>query len=332
MKRYQNPKLIRSLAAVVAGFALLTGTLHGAPFLYNPGDLVLAIRQTGGASDYVVNIGKATNYSTLPAGTTLIVSNLSISQLTSAFPSVNELQWSVAAASRPPGVAGFPLQTLWVTAPRLDAGTPAAPWLRKGQFIQGNAGSQIDAVGYNAGQASSILPGGPDNTVTGVVIPVNHSYAIGPVIGIDGNYVGNFQGDVETLTDAAFDSDPNNVSRADLYELLPGTSASGTLDTPGRYLGYFELKPNGSLTFNTTVPPPPAPVITSVVRIGNVTTVSFTTVANATYRLRTAGAPGASVSTWTTGGTSVSGNGSVQTLQDTSSADARFFAVEAQSQ
>ena len=55
---------------------------------------------------------------------------------------------------------------------------------------------------------------------------------------------------------------------------------------PGRYLGFFEFKPDGTLTFNTTAPLPAQPSITSVVRNGDVTTVSFTTVSGLTYRLR----------------------------------------------
>jgi len=66
-----TPRIIRGLAAWVGGFALFTGALQAAPFLYAPGDLLLAFRQAGGASDYVVNIGKATNFSTPPTGTTL---------------------------------------------------------------------------------------------------------------------------------------------------------------------------------------------------------------------------------------------------------------------
>jgi hypothetical protein len=328
MKANRNPKLIRSLAAVVGGFALFTGTLRAAPFLYSPGDLVLAVRQSGNAYDYVVNLGKATNYNALPQGTNFVVSNFSVAQLNAAFPSVNELKWSVAAANRPPLDPNYPIQTLWLAAPRLDASLQSAPWLRKGQFTQATAGAQIDAVGNNAASSSSSQSTGLTNTITGVVIPVSTDYTLGPVIGDSGNYVGTFQGNVETLTPTDFDGDPANVSRADLYELQPATS---TLGLPGRYLGYFELKPDGTLTFSTSAPLPPRPTITNVTRTGNVTTVSFTTVSGATYRLRASDAAGltSAVSSWSTGD-SISGNGSVLSLSDTNTADIRFFAVDAQ--
>jgi hypothetical protein len=330
MKANRNLKLSRRLAAVVGGFAWFSGTLQAAPFLYSSGDLVLAFRQTGSANDYAVNLGKATNYSNLPVGTTFTVTNLSASQLGSAFPSVNELNWSVAAAIRSAGNPNYPIQTLWVARPRLDAGVQSAPWLRKGTSTQGTAGAQIDAVGARAANGSSFLSAGANNTGTGVVIPVNTDFNLGQVLGSFGNYDNTFQGNVENLTAADFDGDPGNVSRSDLYELLPGNS---TLNLPGRYLGYFELKPNGTLKF--TVPSatatPPAPNITSVTRNGDVTTVSFTTVAGATYRLRTTNAAGLTtpVSTWAVGD-SIAGTGGVLSLTDTNTAGIRFFRVAAE--
>jgi hypothetical protein len=328
MKIHRNLKLLRSLTVGVAGFAWFTGATLAAPFLYSPGDLVLAFRQTGAPVDYAVNIGKATNYNNLPGGTTFTVTNLSGAQLNAAFPSVNELRWSVAAANRPPLDANYPIQTLWIARPRLDNNVQSAPWLRKSQALQGNTGSQVDGVGYNAGQASSILPGGPNNTATGVHIPVTLNFNISQVIGAAGNYAGNyagnFQGNVENLTPADFDGDPGNVSRSDLYELLPGSG-----NPPGRYLGYFELKPNGTLTYTAASTVLPAPTITNISRVGNVTTVSFTTVAGGTYKLRATTAAGLStpVSTWTLGN-SIAGTGAVLSLTDTSTADIRFFAVE----
>lgn len=331
MKIHRTQQLIRGLATLVGGFALFTGALQAAPFLYAPGDLVLAFRQTGNASDYVVNIGKATDYSVLPPGSTVIINNLSVAQFSSAFPSINGLKWSVAAANRPPLVPNFPVQTLWVTAPRANADLQSNPWLRKPQAVQGNTGSQVDGVGVNAALSSSLLPAGSDNTATGVVIPVNAPFAIGPVLGIDGDYVGNFQGIVENLTPDDFDGDASNVSRSDLYEVVPGTRAGGTLDTPGRHLGYFELKPDGTLSFNNPVPTPPRPTITNIGRTGEVTTVSFNTVAGVTYRLRYTDAAGLTspLSTWSTGA-SISGTGSVLSLDDTHADPVRFYVVEAQ--
>ncbi len=325
MKTNRNPKLIRSLAAVVGGFAWFTGAVSAAPFLYTSGDLTLTFRKSGNATDYVVNIGKATNYNNLPAGTTFTVSNLAVGQLSSSFPDYNELKWSVAAANRLEALdPNYPAQTLWISRQRISPSVPSTPWQRRGQSLQGNNGSQIDAIGKNAALASSTLPGNANNTATGVVIPVGNNPNVGTAIGVNGNYAGNFQGNVETLTAADFADNAGNVSQADLYELLPGSGDA-------RYLGYFEFKPNGTLTFNNPAVAPPAPTITGIVRNGAVTTVSFTTTAGATYRLRAAAAAGLTtpVSTWTTGA-SIVGTGAVLSLSDTNTADIRFFAVDAQ--
>lgn len=330
MKNPRTPRISRHAPALAGGFAVLTGALHAAPFLYAPGDLVLAIRQTGNASDYVVNIGKATNFSALPLGTTLAITQLSASQLHDAFPSVNGLQWSVAAANRPPLAPGFPLQTLWVSAPRQEDVVQTTPWLRKGSFVQGTAASQVDALGVRAASASSSQVAGPNNTETGVIIPVSSDFALAPVIGDSGNFVGTFQGNVEGVTADDFDGDPSNISRADLYELIPGTSSGGTLNKPGRHLGYFELKSDGSLTFKTGSTPPPPPNITAIDRNGDTTTVSFTTVGTATYRLRAAGVLTTPFSAWAVVAGPIAGTGGILSLQETNPSENGFFAVEIQ--
>jgi hypothetical protein len=321
---------LRSLGAWLAGLTVFTGALQGAPFLYAPGDLVLAFRQTGGASDYVVNIGKATNYVALSPGTTVTVTNLSVTQFNAAFASVNSLRWSVGAANRPPVDTNYPLQTLWVARPRLDQGVPATPWLRKSQASQGLAGAQVDGVGYNAGVFSSTQTAGPNNTATGVLVATTHSFNISQVIGAAGNYANTFQGNVETLTPVNFADSAANVSRADLFELLPGSFAGGTLDTPGRHLGHFELKPDRTLTFTALSTGPIPPLVTAVTHTNGVTTVSVTSVIGSNYRLRAANTLTTPVSTWTVIGSFVPGTGHTLSLQDTSTVPARFFAVEAQ--
>lgn len=310
---------------------MLTGILHAAPFLYAPGDLVLAFRQSGSASDLVVNLGKVTQFNALPPGSSIAITQLDATQLGAAFPSLNGLHWSVAAANRPPVLADFPVQTLWVTAPRLEPAVASSAWLRKGTFVQGTAASQVDSIGASAAAASSGLPAGPGNTASLVTIATSSDFSVSPLLGDAGDYSGTFQGSVESRTADDFDGDPSNVSRADLYELLPGTSAGGTLNTPGRFLGFFELKPDGSLAFKTgETAPVTSPDITAINRNGAVTTVSFTTVAGATYQLRATGLDGLATptSSWSAGAT-IQGTGAVVSLQDNSAEAVRFFAIEA---
>ncbi len=330
MNTQQTSAPRRFWVAAAGGVAFLGAVAHAAPFLYSPGDLVLSFRQPGNAFDYVVNLGKATAFTSVAAGTSGPVTNLSATQLNAAFPSINGLNWSVVGANRPPGDPAFPLQTLWASSPRLDASIQSAPWLRKGSFLQGTAGSFFDVVGANAAAYSSSQAAGANNTVAGVLIPAGSDYAFSPIVGDAGDF-GAFQGSVENRTADDFDGAPENVSRSDLYEILPGTSADGTLGAASRYLGYFELKADGGLTFNTGKPSPTRPTITRVSRKGEVTTVSFTSTSGATHRLRSTDAAGLTspISSWTVGA-SVRGDGAVLSLDDTGSASIRFYAVEVQ--
>ncbi|MBL9129523.1 MAG: hypothetical protein JNL97_17865 [Verrucomicrobiales bacterium] len=321
--------LLRFAGLLAAAAVSRVVDVSAAPFLYSPADLVLLVRQTGNASDLVVNLGSVTQFVALPTGTRLSIDRVDKAQVAAAFPSLNGVTWSVAAANRPPAHPDFPLQTLWITAPRVDPATPATPWLRKGSFVQGNAASQIDAIGVNAALASSLLPGGPNNTATGVVLPVASSVPIAPLLGPDGNYVGAFQGKVESPTPDDFDASPGSVARADLFELIPGTTAAGTLNRPGRFLGTFELSPDGSLAFVVPELAPPAPRITAIARSGGTSTVSFTTSSGFVYRLRRSASDGIAgpLATWTVVG-SASGTGAAATLEDRSGGDTAFYVVE----
>jgi hypothetical protein len=338
MKRIieKNYKLRSGLAAAGGGLALLTATLGAAPFAYNSGDLILGFRQVNGpAPDLVVNIGQASIYDAVAPGQSLVVGNLSANQLNTAFPDLNEINWSVTGAVRGLGDPNYPAQTIWATAARTDTNVQSVPWLRRNQYGQGGPASQFAAVGNNATTYSSVQPASPTNTTTGVVIPLSDPNAYTPLVQNQDNqsasdFNGNFQGSVENTTPVGFTSlEP--LSRSDLYELIPGTTAGGTVNTPGKWVGYFDLTPDGTLTFTAATTAPPRPTITGVQRSGNVATVSFTTANSVTYRLRATNTAGLTtpVATWSTSGVTVTGNGSVQSLQDTNASDIRFYAVEA---
>lgn len=330
MKILKNPPP-NPTACLLAVAAMLAGVpgLSGAPFLYAPGDLLLTLRQPGNAADLVVNLGPASAFSAVPPGKAQVVAQVDPTLLNATFPTLNGLAWSVLAANRPPVVPEFPLQTLWVGGVRLDPGSHSSPWLRKGQFVQGNAGAQIDAIGKNAAAFSSGQPAGPANTASAVAIPVGNAFAVGPVLGDPPTLVGTFQGRVETVTPDDFDTDPANVSRSDLYELIPGTRAEGTLDAPGRLVGVFALKSDGTLTFSNG-DQPPVPVIAGITHSKGVSTVTFRSWTGVTYRLRSTDETGVSrpVSTWAIGA-SVAGDGSYLSLQDSPATPVRFYAVEA---
>jgi hypothetical protein len=338
MKRIidKNYKRRSGLALAGGGLALLTATLGAAPFAYNSGDLILGFRQVGGpAPDLVVNIGQASIYDGVASGHSLVVGNLSASQLNTAFPDLNGINWSITGAVRALGDPNYPAQTIWATAARTDVNVQSVPWLRRNQYGQGGSASQFAAVGNNAATYSSVQSAGANNTTTGVLIPLTDPSAYTPLVENQDNpsasdFNGGFQGSVENTTPLDFTSlEP--LSRADLYELIPGTTAGGTVNTPGKWVGYFDLTPSGTLTFTAASTAPPRPTITSVQRSGNIATVSFTTANSVTYRLRATNTAGVTtpVATWSTNGVTITGNGSVQSLQDTNASDTGVYAVEA---
>ena len=146
------------------------------------------------------------------------------------------------------GDATFPIETDWLTRPRQDLNTQSDPWPRRSRFTQANSNAKIDAIAGSAdvGAVSygNQAPSGPTNTPTAVIIPDGLApYAYSVFIGAGGNYAGTLPGVAETATGPTFTTDGLPV-RADFYQLLPGTG-------DGTCLGYFELNPNGVMTYHS---------------------------------------------------------------------------------
>ena len=212
----------------------------------------------------------------------------------------------------------------------MDPAVPAPAWLRKGSFVQGTAAGQIDAIGANAATASGNQVAGPNNTATGVLIPSASDLALARVIGDGGNLSGTFQGSVESVTPDDFEATPGTLSRADFFELVPGTSADGSLNAKGRYLGYFELAADGALSFHNGAPSPLAPRIVGIQRTGSLTTVQVAAETGVKYSLRASDSLSALAKTWSVVAGPVAGTGPTLSLQDTTAGGSRFYAVEAQ--
>jgi len=334
MKTLLTLKLARALFVAAGGIALLAPTLHAAaPFTYNDGDVILAFRQPGGpAPDLVVNLGSATNLDAVPLGSTITLANLSVSQLNSAFVSLNQINWSVSAATRTP-TTPYTQNSIWVTARRTNNTVVSSPWFRKVAAVQASAVNQIVSVGQNAATYGSLNPAGPDNTATGVIIPFTDPNAyskliVDPVNANVHNFAGTFgsgygPGDVENTTPANFVS-AQLVSRADFYQLTPGATAIS------RLVGYFDFKADGTLTFTAGVPPS----ITGINRDSGtgITTVSFTTInspVNYSLRYTNSAGLGAPPATWAVAPGVLVGNGLIRSLTATNADDNAFYRVTA---
>src|SRR5262245_63602783 len=88
-------------AAGLLGILAFADVADAQFFTANKADLILGFRKTGtfqGSFELVVNIGNVVGYEALAPGTTITVSNFSPAQLSAAFSSYNNLQWSVSSA------------------------------------------------------------------------------------------------------------------------------------------------------------------------------------------------------------------------------------------
>jgi hypothetical protein len=316
---------LRLSCTLAAGVLLAAGgPLRAQSFAYTNGDLVAGFRIIGGASDLVVDLGQVANFENLTPRSVITLTNLTATQLAAALPTVDGISWSVAAALRGNPNYAYPLQTIWVTSPRPSIYTRGRLWLNQSSGTLGGAASQIDAIGYDASVYGNGQPAGPENTPAGILIPPASQYAYSYLMGSHENYDGTFQGIVENTTPADFDS-AGLPSRSVLYRLEPDAYPHAA----GALIGFFDFNTNGVLTF-TAGPPPEPTTISQVSNRQTVNTISFPTVNLVGYRLRYTDSAGlaAPISNWTIGSTLV-GNGSTLSLQDTNSTAIRFYAVEA---
>jgi hypothetical protein len=299
-------------------------SLHAQTFTYSNCDLVAGFRIIGGASDLVVDLGQVSQYESFAPRSVTVITNVSAVQIADALPTLDGVSWSVAAALRGNPNYSYPLQTIWVTSPRPDIYTPGNVWKNASQGTLGGAASQIDGIGYDASVYGNGQPAGQGNTPTGILIPPASQYSYSTLMGSHQNYDGTFQGVVENTTPVDFDS-AGLPSRSVLYRLEPDAypHAAGTL------IGFFDFNPDGTLTF-TAGPPPEQTTITSIINQGPVVTVSFPTVNLVGYRLLYTDANGLAtpISSWNIG-SSLIGDGTTLSLQDTNPTPTRFYTVEA---
>lgn len=221
----------------------------GATFLYMSRDLCLGLRQEGGSSEMVVNLGRASRFYNAAPNSKIVFTEFTLGQLTNTFFSLNRLHWSVFGASRlgDGGEATVPANTLWVTRMRSARDQQTTPWIRLNNTSHGQASARINSVGSNAAKYSNTLPPGANNTPTAVVMPADYRDTYSAYVKPSGSFQNSFQGDVEALTPSDF-SGGASFSLVDLYELRPDTGAM-PYQKPGKYLGVFELSPDGQLSF-----------------------------------------------------------------------------------
>jgi len=225
--------LSKTLMLATAGMAMVAAQAQAQSFTYADGDLLLDFRQASSpTTDLTIDLGAVSSY----AGQTSVVSlNQFSTYLTGTYgANLSGLDWSVAGSAS---------TGLWMTRTR-NAGSgsyndqsvnASTPWINHSGSV--NALTVADVRGTGNG-AASVTATVLANQVATTSDTANNSYH--HFVGNNGNWSGNFQGNVETATGASFTG--SAFEREDLYA-SPNGSGNST------YLGYFELDANSGLEF-----------------------------------------------------------------------------------
>jgi hypothetical protein len=241
------------LAILTAAAGFLWSLNATAQFAYNNADLLLGFRTPGGTSDLIVDIGAASLYAGASSPITISGNYYTSGDLTSASLTLNNLYFSVFGDISPYNPGAGTVNTLWVTAPQTSNPVQAPAWAAQTSPSQGNTRSQIEAIASGAmdfgiGSSSSVVLASHLNQGSSGDL----SYTEG--VGANGNFNGNFgsNNNIEQDTSATFSSGVTGSGsvRSDLFEMVPGSS--------GSYIGFFQLDPDGTLTFNPEPVPEPA--------------------------------------------------------------------------
>ncbi len=312
------------LMALLAGFAaseIMAGTLTN----YTTGDVLLCFRK--GGQDMVVDIGPVSTLIGASVNQRIPVTQFNATQL-AELGSRNSLSWSA-----------FTWQandTLYVTAPRSSVDQQAAPWLASPlgnqQLVDGRmakvpqGAASFNAANPNANNSSTVVIEASDTPSLQdpgyAAGGTSYSSALAGSFG--GNFNGFFQGNPEKITPGTFTT-AGKVVRSDFYSMTPTTGYA-----QGTWLGYFEFAPSGAMTY--VAYPITTPVIQSISRSNNITTITYTTGQYGAYTLRGVGDPATAgaQSSWPTVTTLGSGDNSIHTITDTTAADRKFYIITAQ--
>ncbi len=234
----------------LTGFLMLCAAAASA-INYSNLNLTLVFTTDGGANEMVVDLGPASAFYNAAPGSTVAITRFSGTSLSTAFSAVDGLRWSVSGSVvGANGTVPHPRNTVWATRPRTDLATFATGWNRSSSLSMGGAANKCENIGLNArsyGETFGGASNGVSNSGTTLILPAGHALAPSVQLG-SGNFGGSWQDSIVNVTPADFVSS-QGVSRSDLYEVNPSPPSG-----PGTYLGYFQFKWDGTMTFTAATP------------------------------------------------------------------------------
>jgi hypothetical protein len=295
---------------LLAALALLASPLAQAQtWTYNDGDLLLIFRKTG-HNNIEFDLGSVTNYLGKTNGFTTTVTGWDLSLVTGEFGSnLKNVNVILLATS---GLTNAS-PTVWLTSP--EPNTTA--YNDSGQEFNTLSGL-ISAVGkkpinpfqvpYTEPNAYVIDPGDPQYGAASF----DHIASINPINipQLGGNVAFTVQQPIPGLLD---------------FWAIKSTGTSP--NPPDLLVGTFTAATNGVLTF--VAGPRPSTII-GVNHSGNISTIQFTTTVGNSYSVVYTNTLGGATATWPVDGTTLVGDGRVNTINRTSSDDAEFYRVNAQ--
>jgi hypothetical protein len=311
------------LIALLAGFAvgeLLAGdfsTLNS----YTVGDVLVCFRK--GGNDLVVDAGPISTLTNATPNQRIPITQYTSTQLAQV--GINGVSWSA--------FTWLSDNTLFVTKARASLNGQTSPWQAKSASAQLGTALRMATIPPGAYDEFNLLVNS-NSTATAVVEEdssagnpnytdgVSYHDALAGSYG--GNFNGTFVGNPENTTLSTFTAS-GNVVRSDFYQLTP-TSGYAL----GTWLGYFELSTNGTMTY--VAYPSTVPVITSIGRSGDVTTINYTSGLYGTYTLRGTNSltSGAAMTNWPVISTLASGDTATHSITDTTTDNVRFYIITAQ--
>ena len=270
-------------------------------FNYTNSDLLLVFRANG-FNDVEFDLGTVSNYLGRARGTVVHVSNFDLSVATNNFGNLNGVKFDLLSAT----TLSDSLPRIWATDANL-AGSPTA----------------LNYASWNGFQSFISTVGSLATIYT--VSNTTPSYVVSPTDNSSYTYNASESGVLNAANIGG--RSPYAVENAipatlSFYEL----QISGATPLPAAPLvGRFMMDAAGNLTFVAGAPILTQSQIVGVSRNGSQTSVSFTTTASAAqYRLRYAANP---AGPWTTLPTAAAGDGTVQTLTDTTADSARYYSI-----